>query len=271
MDWSAQRDQFFNQGFLVVRDGLNSAQYESVHRMVSDIEEHAAVVLRQKTDLLVNDPDDMIMIREEKDPTILCRVEDFIPRYPDFIAGALDPLKAQLERLLGEEVALFKEKINFKRPGGGAFAPHQDFPAYRMFPPLRHFTVMISIDPADLENGCLQAATNFTQVQAKWRNGYDGPANSWVIPYDGDLMKEEIKGDLAFEPLKMCGHDILVFDSFIPHYSEPNNSDHSRRAMFLTFNRKSEGTWRDEYYEMKRANPNDPRFHFATPTARERM
>ena len=58
----------------------------------------------------------------------------------------------------GEEGVLFKDKINFKMPGGAGFTPHQDSQAgwddYADF----YLTAMISIDHSTIENGCLEFA-----------------------------------------------------------------------------------------------------------------
>ena len=48
--------------------------------------------------------------------------------------------------------------------------------------------------------------------------------------------------------------DMLLFDSYVPHGSESNRSPHPRRALYVTYNRQSEGCRRDEYFEHKRAN-----------------
>jgi 2-aminoethylphosphonate dioxygenase len=53
--------------------------------------------------------------------------EDLCPHHKGFdrlIRGGR--LQRCVERLLGEPAALFKEKINFKMPGGAGFEAHQD-------------------------------------------------------------------------------------------------------------------------------------------------
>ncbi|HKE09956.1 MAG TPA: phytanoyl-CoA dioxygenase family protein, partial [Myxococcota bacterium] len=58
---------------------------------------------------------------------LLCRVENFLP-YHAGLRALLErgDLQSCLEELMGEPPVLFKEKLNFKLPGGGGFAPHQD-------------------------------------------------------------------------------------------------------------------------------------------------
>ena len=79
----------------------------------------------------------------------------------DFVSGAISPY---LELLTGEKWVLFKDKLNFKWPGGGGFTCHQDYPAYDLLGPAEHITAMIVIDDATDENGCLQVAENWVQV-----------------------------------------------------------------------------------------------------------
>ena len=42
------------------------------------------------------------------------------------------------------------------------------------------------------------------------------------------------------------------FDSYIPHRSGPNRSEQPRRALYITYNRASEGSYREKYYRCKR-------------------
>jgi hypothetical protein len=44
----------------------------------------------------------------------------------------------------------------------------------------------------------------------------------------------------------------VFFDSFAPHRSEPNRTDAARRALYVTYNRLSEGDHRRQYYIDKR-------------------
>src|SRR5690349_14216018 len=62
---------------------------------------------------------------------LLCRIESFIP-YHDAFARLLgnDATLAMLSTLMGEPAVLFKEKLNFKLPGGQGFNHHQDAPAF---------------------------------------------------------------------------------------------------------------------------------------------
>ena len=58
--------------------------------------------------------------------------------------------------LMGGPVVLFKEKINFKMPGAPGFKAHQDQQAgWTRYAPI-FVTALVTIDPATIENGCLE-------------------------------------------------------------------------------------------------------------------
>ena len=89
----------------------------------------------------------------------LCRLENFLQysRRFDKVCRGFAVLNL-MEQLFGEPVLLFKEKINFKLPGGGGFSPHQDAPAFTTFGQRYHVTAMLSLDATTRENGCLEVA-----------------------------------------------------------------------------------------------------------------
>ncbi|HJO74095.1 MAG TPA: phytanoyl-CoA dioxygenase family protein, partial [Rhodospirillales bacterium] len=56
---------------------------------------------------------------------LISRIENIAPFHAGF-EELSRVLKAPVAQLLGEEAALFKEKVNFKMAGGDGFKPHQD-------------------------------------------------------------------------------------------------------------------------------------------------
>lgn len=109
--------------------------------------------------------------------TQLCRTENFTPYHQGMASYVKSPRLLQvLKKLHGEEYVLFKEKVNYKLPGGGgkcsslsgcicaymptlayiAFPAHQDAPAFVQFGQSSHMTVMFTIDATTDENGCLE-------------------------------------------------------------------------------------------------------------------
>ena len=145
-----------------------------------------------------------------------------------------------VSQLLGERAELFKEKINYKLPGGDGFKAHQDVQAgwndYASF----YITALVSIDAATVENGCLE-------VVAGWHDqGLVG--EEWA-----PLTDKQIES-MDFKPYPTKPGDAMFFDSFAPHRSGPNLTDSARRVLYVTYNRSSEGDHRERYFADKRAN-----------------
>lgn len=172
----------------------------------------------------------------------LCRLENFIDYHvPMSEIASGERTLALVSELMGETAVIFKEKINYKFPGGGGFKPHQDAPAFVSFNQKFHITMMVAIDDCTLENGCLQVVKG-------------GANNPVILPQevDGSIQKS-IAETLVWSPIECASGDVILFDSYLPHYSEPNRSNNSRRAMFVTFNKFSEGgSKREAYYMDKR-------------------
>ena len=170
----------------------------------------------------------------------LCRVENFMP-YHEGIRGLScgEAVMGILGQLMGEEAVLFKEKINLKLPGGAGFGAHQDAPAFISFGQKFHITMMVAVDDATVDNGCME---------------FSEPVDVYhTLPQGaGGTIAEEVEAKLPWSAIEAKAGDIMFFDSYIPHRSPTNASGKSRRAMFITYNRKSEGSRRDDYFADKR-------------------
>ncbi len=270
---------FAGRGVIVLRDFFDTRdtaflqdQANSLGSAAAHLLELASSAGRSPQGLAREDASSLIVVPELDAPMTVCRFE-FLqgasPELRDFAANAIAPL---LFALLDEPFTPFKDKENEKHPGGGAFRPHQDYAAYQAFGPRFNATAMISIDAATRENGCLEFATNADEVahahpefvehvvdgRALFRSYEGGPKNGDVI--------DEVVDALEWDTVETSPHDLVLFDSFVPHRSPINASKKSRRAMFLTYNRVSEGNWYDRYYAEKRSNFHDPKFHVSTPT-----
>ena len=172
--------------------------------------------------------------------SLVQRIEDFCPYHAGFDAEMRQGRLAQaVEQLLGEPALLFKEKINFKMPGGAGFEPHQDQQAgWSVFAPL-FVTALVCIDPATLANGCLEMS--------------DAPRFAGLIGQEwAPLTAQEMAG-FALQPLPGEPGDAVFFDSYAPHASKPNLTDAPRRALYVTYNRVSDGDHRARYFAEKRA------------------
>jgi hypothetical protein len=166
---------------------------------------------------------------------LVARIENIVPFHDGFraLCAAIAELVAPL---LGEPAALFKEKINYKMPGGDGFKAHQDSQAGWESYASYFVTVALSIDRATVENGCLRLAAG---EQRK------GLYRAWE-----PLTAAEVAA-MRFEDCPTEPGDLVLFDSYAPHASEPNLSGAVRRMYFATYNRASEGAHMARYYADK--------------------
>lgn len=221
---------FSRDGCLVLRGAFDAA---SMDRIASWTDELVAMPEASGCQWVFHE-------KSLKEPSqdLINRIEKISPFHSGF-AELSRVLKHPVGRLLGEDAVLFKEKINFKMPGGDGFKPHQDSQAgwdsYAEF----FVSVLVCIDEATAENGCLQIAAG------QHRNGL---FTSWEPMNDDDMR------DMSFVDCPTLPGDIIFFDSFAPHRSDPNMSDKLRRIYFATYNRLSEGDHLERYYADKHAS-----------------
>jgi len=174
---------------------------------------------------------------------LLVRIENVVGDYNRDISDLLisDKAKEALSQLIGEAPVLFKEKINYKLPGCRADKLHQDQAAgWNAY--CEHFITMgIAVDENRIDNAAL----------------------SFMISgnYEKKLMTEEwqplTNDDPPYQPedeyvlIEANPGDVIFFKAYVPHGSPPNTGTRSRRNIFLTFNRQSDGDMREQYYRDK--------------------
>lgn len=225
-----QLTDFERDGFLVVKAMYDEDEMRNVLAWTEEVSNYPEVPAKYM----------MYFEQSKLDPEkrILSRIEDFEPWHEGFSRLFNDDrMKGYTTQLFGEEAVLYKDKINFKMPGGDGFKAHQDVQAgWDRYAKL-HITVLVSIDASTLENGCLEMAAG-----QHW-NGLIG--EKWQ-PLDEDA--------LSYVPVPTEPGDAVFFDSFAPHRSEPNLTGEARRVLYVTYNRLSEGDHRRQYYIDKRAS-----------------
>ncbi len=191
------------------------------------------------------DPDGWLHHREltEHGPA-LCRSENLAANHRGIHALLCKgPLLDAASALLGEPAVLYKDKLNYKLPGGAGYAPHQDAPAYRFVDV--HVSCMVAIDDATVDNGCLEVVSG----------AHD---RLWPVDDAGCIHPDEVAA-MTWQPLPVAAGDTLWFHSRTPHRSGPNRSERHRRALYPTYNARSEGDLRGAYYRQKAAELADVR------------
>lgn len=226
-------EDYAMKGWVVVPGFFSAAQTEQLVRFADEVCELPEVAGKQ---MLYREPSLL-----DAEARVFQRVENFCSYHRGFdqlIRGGR--LESAVEQLLGGPATLFKEKINFKMSGGAGFEPHQDQQAgWSRYAPL-FVTALVSIDPATLENGCLQIA--------------DCPRQSRLIGREWEPLTATEMAGFELMPVPTGPGDVVFFDSFVPHASGANLSSNQRRVLYVTYNRASDGDHRVSYYADKRAS-----------------
>ena len=221
---------FQRDGYLLLRGFFDRDEVAEITRWTEELasapEEVGRHWVYREASLL--DPEDRI----------IQRIENFCPFHEGFDRLVRHGrLMETVSRLFGEQAILFKEKINFKMPGGAGFKAHQDQQAgWSTYAPL-FITALVGIDASTLENGCLEVAPGWH------KQGLLG--EEWK-PLDDQRIAE-----VGLKPVPTEPGDVLLFDSYVPHASAENMTGAARRILYLTYNRLSDGDQRERYYRDK--------------------
>ncbi len=226
---SADREQLQRDGYLLVPGLVGAEAVERLLNWTTELERGPEVTGSH----WVYREDSLASPRQK----LVQRIENFCPTHADFDAFVRHGRLLEWSSvLMGGPVVLFKDKINFKMPGGAGFKLHQDQQAgWGSYAP-RFITAMVSLDAATLENGCLEIAAG--------RHGKGLIGEQWK-PLDD--------ADFNLKPVPTAPGDVIFFDSYVPHASKANFTDRPRRILYLTYNLARDGDHRARYFADKYA------------------
>jgi len=132
-------------------------------------------------------------------------------------------------QILGEEVILFEDKLNYKPPLVGSPYPlHQDFAYWQAYTD-QLVSVTLLLDDATEENGCLRF------VPGSHRDG--------LMAREDDhprIIQFEVDPSTSVSAPGAAG-SLVVFSCYTAHHSYPNRTENGRRAILYTYNPKSDG------------------------------
>lgn len=150
-----------------------------------------------------------------------------------------------VEQLIGGEVYHYHSKMILKDAlTGGAWAWHQDYGYWYqnglLFPDL--CSVMIAVDPATRENGCLELLKGSHRMGRVDHvlTGDQAGADPRVV---AEARKRLEKVDCLMEP-----GDAVYFHANTLHGSGPNPSPQPRWAMICCYNAASNDPWKDSHH-----------------------
>eukprot|EP00616_Rhizochromulina_sp_CCMP1243_P003009 CAMPEP_0118976016 /NCGR_PEP_ID=MMETSP1173-20130426/17557_1 /TAXON_ID=1034831 /ORGANISM="Rhizochromulina marina cf, Strain CCMP1243" /LENGTH=511 /DNA_ID=CAMNT_0006925993 /DNA_START=11 /DNA_END=1542 /DNA_ORIENTATION=- len=227
-----QQRRWEQDGFLVVQGALAPPVLQGLEEMADQLpgQRHDGMLVHYEV------PDGAEGVDEKR----LCRVENFckhVPRWGALCFGVVQDLVSQV---YGEPAVLFKDKLNYKGPGGAGFLAHQDATAYATDDlASRHVSVMVAVDPSTRENGCLEVAAG------RHREG--------VLPHQHGIIHKALEESMVFSDVLAEPGDLVLFDSYLPHRSKANTTAGWRRLAYLTFNPAGEGDHHAAYYEKKKS------------------
>ena len=232
-NWFSEKElkQFKQDGFIVVKEMYGRGEIQALSNWIDELAKRPPGIGKQ----MVYYEDSLL----EKGQKVLSRIEKFVDHHAKLKTVVYaDKMIGRANKLFREPAVLFKEKINFKMPGGGGFKPHQDIqPGWDDY--AKYFiSALVTVDESTADNGCLELASGHHTrglLGRKWE------------PLEG----KELEG-IQFEKYPMSPGDVAYFDCFVPHQSEANLTDKPRRNLYLTFNRLSEGDHREKYFMDKR-------------------
>ena len=186
------------------------------------------------------------------DRVAVCRTENVSACHAGVAALVQGRLREVATEALGEAASAFKDKINYKHPGGAGFRPHQDRLAYPGV--ARVLSILVAIDECTTEAGCLWLAEGVDELLPTDERG---------------VVRSDVVGSLNWEPAELATGDAVLLDGLCPHYSEPNRGSHRRRALVASYAPAGEHYSRDHYYSaraetMRQASEDDGRFRIST-------
>ncbi|KAJ5775003.1 uncharacterized protein N7511_000014 [Penicillium nucicola] len=221
-----QVSSFQERGYLLVRQFFTPSESELLQQWAQEVHD------------LPCTPDTPWMPYEEvnaEGKRVLCRTENFAnshPGFDSFLRG--QRATSILQQLAGEEMLLFKEKINYKLAGSGGFDPHIDANAYTHVKMIKHLTILAAVDAMNSVNGGLEVVDGSHRME---------------IPLGSDRCIEPtwVKSN-TWTSAELEAGDILIFGSYLAHRSGANTSSKDRRAVYATYNCATDGNLHDQYY-----------------------
>lgn len=260
-EWTEDHFRHFKEhDFVILRNVLTAEEVTDLRSAVTEMETDPFAEGKQRMNYYE---------RGARGQKMLCRTENFVYDHPAFMKHVLPGgvINKVGEWGLRESVTLFKERVNYKYPGGGAFPAHQDGLSWEGLAdidstvPLHErklaqqsnsgflsamINVNVALDHSNLANGCLEVAGGV----------YTNPNGTYVrAPQNPDgTITEAFQSSTEWTPAELAPGDLLVFGVAIPHRSGPNPTDLPRRTLYLTYNAASLGEFRTNYYRIYREN-----------------
>lgn len=170
-----------------------------------------------------------------------------------------------LKLLEKENFVLFKDKLNFKYPGGEGFLPHIDGHFFWRDSSNKYqngwykysnnfVNLVVPLEKSNLKNGCIfisekkntnSIGKNFKSVTKK------------MLINTPNLKNQDLK-KFKFYPIILDVGDLCIFNWKCAHFSKRNNSNKSRMILYTTYSKKNNiKNVRKTYYHDKLHSKNN--------------
>ncbi|GJJ06585.1 hypothetical protein Clacol_000778 [Clathrus columnatus] len=236
--YALSRDQieaYARDGYLVVRDLLTPEETENIILWTNQV---------KSWDGKTSEP--YLQYDENtEEGSVRCSSENFVSVHQGFakLLGKGHLPNTISDLYAGENVYLFKEKINYKVAKAGGYAPHIDASAYEHLKSLKHkihTTLLIAVEEATVENGCLEVVPG---------SHIDGRINP-IPTVGGKTITDEWTATHKWKGVPLKPGEALIFDSYLAHRSGPNHTDSGRACLYATYTTQLEGEEvHKDYYE----------------------
>ena len=186
------------------------------------------------------------------DGPAICRTENVSACHAGVAALVDGVLRDVASDAIGEPGVAFKDKINYKQPGGAGFRPHQDRVAYPGVTSV--MSILVALDECTTESGCLWLAGGVDEVLATDDRG---------------VVREDIARTLSWSAVELAPGGAVCIDGLTPHYSDANRTARPRRVLVASYAPERERYTRTQYYAarqdaMTHSSARDGRFRIST-------
>lgn len=172
---------------------------------------------------------------------------------------------SDLEKLENSKFVLFKDKLNFKMPGGSGFLPHidghffwDDYKNIRQngwYKYAKNFiNLVIPLEKSNKNNGCIYISNK--KNTKKLGKNFDLITKKLVL--NTPNIKKNDFNKFSFYPIILDIGDVCFFNWKCAHYSEKNKSKSSRMIFYSTYSKKNNLiNVRKKYYKDKLLSKNN--------------
>ena len=233
-----EKSELESKGFVVRRDVFEAAELRAIRNACEELVTRIESEQRRTKHRLgsymfeIQRRLDTIIKWEPEHPELVQGIEPFAHLSEELHRWGLDSrLVEPCKYLVGEnDLVLFTEKLNVKRARkGGKIILHQDFPYWSGLTPIasRVATAMLFLDPATIENGCLEVVPGSHREGLQELRAVDGFGALEMDPEKYDRSR--------LQPLEVEAGAVVFFGPFLVHRSLFNRSDADRRALLYSY------------------------------------